>query len=71
MLLGSEKGEVMIVHNGDLRGSLSVEPEATIKAIVPTPKVPSSTPVSYLSTSEVMSDKAVAVVVSSELLAIR
>lgn len=39
MLLGSEKGDVMIVHNGDLRGSLSVEPEAAIRAIVPTSKV--------------------------------
>lgn len=39
VLLGSEKGDVMIVHNGDLRGSLSVEPEAAIRAIVPTSKV--------------------------------
>ena len=42
MLLGSEKGEVMLVHNGDLRGNISVDAEAAINAIVPTSKVSSS-----------------------------
>ena len=37
-MLGSEKGEVLIVHNGDLRGSLSVDPEAAVTAILPTSK---------------------------------
>ena len=39
MLLGSEKGEVMLLHNGDLRGNISVDAEAAINAIVPTSKV--------------------------------
>ena len=42
MLLGSEKGEVMIVHNGDLRGNICVDAEAAINVIVPTSKVCSS-----------------------------
>jgi hypothetical protein len=42
VLLGSEKGEVMLVHNGDLRGNISVDAEAAINAIVPTSKVSSS-----------------------------
>ena len=41
-LLGSEKGEVLMVHNGDLRGNISVDAEAAINAIVPTSKVYSS-----------------------------
>ncbi len=42
VLLGSEKGEVMLLHNGDLRGNISVDAEAAINAIVPTSKVSSS-----------------------------
>ena len=39
VLLGTEKGEVMIVHKGDLRGNIAVDAEAAINAIVPTSKV--------------------------------
>ena len=39
VLLGTEKGEVMVVHNGDLRGNIPVDAEAAINAIVPTSKV--------------------------------
>lgn len=42
VLLGSEKGEVMMVHNGDLRVNIAVDAEAAINAIVPTSKVCSS-----------------------------
>ena len=42
VLLGSEKGEVMLVHNGDLRGNIAIDAEAAINAIVPTSKVCSS-----------------------------
>ena len=38
VLLGSEEGDVLIVFNGDLRGNLNVDPDAAIKAIVPTSK---------------------------------
>ena len=39
ILVGTDRGEVLVVVNGDVRGSLLISPSTVIGAIVASPKV--------------------------------